>query len=132
MARRMTAVACVLSALLLAGCQRTLYDKAVTIDGVTFVHDVDVDAPTREQKVAVEFSSPGVPVDVWVVLTEKKPAVKNKLMGRMRPDDADVLGGKEQSESGTVEATVPAGKEYTVLVGRASKKTEVKLKVMGK
>jgi hypothetical protein len=127
----MTAAACVLSALL-AGCQRTLYDKAVTIDGVTYVHEVDVDAPTREQKVAVEFSSPGVPVDVWVVVTEKKPAVKNNLMGRMRPNDADVLGGKEQAESGTVEATVPAGKDYTVLVGRASKKTEVRLKVMGR
>ena len=55
-----------------------------------------------------------------------------KLMGRTRPNEADVLGGKEQAESGTFEATVPAGKEYAVLLGRAKQKTEVKLKVTGK
>src|SRR5262245_9094306 len=123
MARRMTAAACVLAALLLTGCQRTLYDKTVPLQGVTVVHEVEVDAPTREQKVGVEFSSPGVPVDVWVVLATNKAAVKGKLMARTRPDDSEVLGGKEQAESGTVEATVPAGKDYVVLVGRAKQKT---------
>jgi hypothetical protein len=131
MARRMTAAACVLSALLLAGCQRTLYDQTVTLT-VGTVHEVVVDAPTREQKVVVEFNSPGVPVDVWVLTTANKDAVRTKLMGRTRPNDSDVLGGKEQAESGTVEATVPAGKEYAVLLGRAKQKTEVKLKVTGR
>jgi hypothetical protein len=128
----MMAAAGVLAALLLAGCSRTLYDKAVTLTVADPVHEVEVDAPTREQKVTVEFESPGVPVDVWVVLAGKRAAVRNKLLSHMRPNDSDVLAGKEQAEGGTVEATVPAGKDYVVLVGKAKKKTEVKLKVMGR
>src|SRR5262249_49083512 len=115
MARRMTAAVGVLAALLLAGCSRTLYDKTVTLEGATDVPEIEVDAPTREQKVVVEFESPGVPVDVRVLLSANKAAVKNKLRARTRPNDSEVLAGKEQAESGTVEATVPAGKDYVVL-----------------
>jgi hypothetical protein len=128
----MTAVVGVLAALLLAGCQRTLYDKTVPLAGASAVHEVEVEAPGRDQKVVVEFESPGVPVDVWVLLTTNKAAVKSRLMARTRPNDSEVLGGKEQAESGTVEATVPAGKDYMILIGRAKQKTDVKLKVTGK
>jgi hypothetical protein len=126
----MTAVG-VLAALLLAGCQRAIYDKAIPLD-LGGVHEVEVSAPSGEQKAVVEFNSPGVPVDVWVTLAENKQPVKNKVQVRMRPNDSEVLGGKEKSESGTFEVTVPAGKEYFVVLGGAKKKTEVKVKITGK
>ena len=130
MVRRMATAACVLTTVLLAGCQQTIYDKTASLE-IGLVQQIKVEAPNREQKVKVEFSSPGVPIDVWVLLQANEAAVKEKLLAHKRPADADLLAAREGADSGTLEATVPAGKAYEVMVSGARKKTDVKVRITG-
>jgi hypothetical protein len=120
-----------LAALLVSGCQRSIYDGTVQLNRLE-VKDLTVDAPAREQKVAVEFSSPGVPIDICVALTKDQQAVKQKLMAGLPGTNTPALAAKQQAESGTLEATIPAGQEYVVMLSGAGKKAEVKVKINGK
>jgi hypothetical protein len=114
----------------LAGCQKLNYEKTITVAPAE-VQAILVDAPSGEQKLTVDINPNGVAVDVYVVLEDKHEAVKQKLLGGGKPDPADIRGGQEKLEGGKVEATIPAGKGFAVLIGNARKKTEVKVKVTG-
>jgi hypothetical protein len=130
MARRTTLTLFVLGALLLTGCQQTIVNEKITLNPGD-IKDRIIEAPSREQKVVVEVSS-GAPVNVWIVLESERQAVKAKLGIDQVPDPARVVASKQRIPSGTVEGTVPAGKEYAVILSGATQKTEVQLKVTGR
>ncbi len=130
MAGRMTAPVCFLAALLLAGCQRLNIEQTVALDpGVVKV--LKVEAPTRDQKVRIDFSSPGVPVTAWVVLGPNEAVVMEKLKTQMPPEADKLLATSERAESGTLQADIPARTEYAVIVSGARKKTVVTVKITG-
>src|SRR5262245_44287879 len=132
MARRIAATLLLGVALLpLVGCQRTIEDKTVTIEQGQRKATI-VDAPTREQKVVAEVSSPGAPVDVYLVLEENRLSVEDRLKNFKGPNPAKVINSKQQIESGSVEGTIPAGKEYAVIVYAPKKRAEVHLKIIGR
>jgi len=92
-----------------------------------------IDAPKSKQKIRVETES-AEPIDVDVALEGDAAAVKAFIeRGRTLPggkgEMPNRLAEKQAANRASLEAEVPAGKSFTVLLSGAKKKTDVKLKV---
>lgn len=114
-----------------SGCgQRLNLEKTITVEPGGVRAPFIVDAPKSEQKVTVEVSSAEVPVTVQVV-TVKDRAKFEKAMedNNLGPDTMTVLSKKEKIKEDTVEAPIPAGQEFAVLVFGGSKSATVKVKL---
>jgi hypothetical protein len=116
-------------ALLVPGCQRPLsMEKTINLSPGDVEVPAIVDAPRSEQKIRVSVTS-AEPVNVDVVLELNRPAVMEALQSSKRPTADKVLASKEQVKADTVSVTIPAGKEFAVVLSGATKKTEVKVTV---
>jgi hypothetical protein len=113
-----------------SGCGKFKHEATYSMDPGD-IKLVNVDAPRGEQKVTVEISSPGAPVDVWLVLEDHYDAVSKKVNAGVHPDAATVVASKVQLASGTLQGIIPAGKAYKVVITGARKKTDVTVKVTG-
>jgi hypothetical protein len=112
---------------IMAGCgQRLAVDKTVTVEPGEVKGAAIIDAPKAEQKIEVTYSSAESPINVYVILSGDANAVANQLE---KGAPKDVVASKEKSKRDTLEATIPAGKEYGVYMSGALKKTEVMLKI---
>ena len=119
---------CCLGLLLAIGCgQRLEVEKSEALDVGATKPIALIDAPKYEQKIKVEFTSSESPINVYVVLGKDENAVMDEL-GKA---DAklDIRGKAEKSKAETIDATIPAGKDYGVYLSGASKKTQVTLKI---
>jgi hypothetical protein len=112
------------------GCQRLNFEKNFDM-APGDLQAALIDAPKADQQVTVEITSSSGPVDVYVILEEDRTAVTEKLKAYKKPDASQIKASKEKMESGTLEATIPAGKAFAVLLARATKKTDVKVKIKG-
>lgn len=96
---------------------------------------VSLDPPVREQKIVVVLESPGVPVDVSVVLEgdpNKAQELGSKSLSEKQPI-AGALATQPKTEKATLEATIPANKGFSVVVNNPDQKNaDVKLKVTSK
>jgi hypothetical protein len=111
--------------LLLAGCQRLNFEKEYDIEP-SGVQAVGFSPPRYEQKVTVEVKSPGNPLSVFLVKGDPEKAPQGKT-------SPDLLEKKENAEDPTLQATVPANTEYTVVLHNLSRKhVKVKVKVTGR
>ena len=63
------------------------------------------------------------------LLDENSRPVADALSASKRPDPAKVLAGKQKVKTETLTATILSGKEYTVIVSGATKKSDVRVKV---
>jgi len=116
--------------LMLPGCPsgHTLdYEKTVSMEPAD-TKFYTIDAPRSQQKIRVQVDS-AEPVDVDVTLETDKADVEKALQAQKRPDAAKLLASKQGAKSESVEAMIPAGKSFTIVLSGAKKKTEVKLKV---
>jgi hypothetical protein len=114
------------------GCgQKVDMEKTVSLGLGDIEVPFIVSPPKSQQSVTVEVSS-GAPVDVYLLLEENREAVKNKLKAGKAPDASHLIASEMKTTSGTLQGTVPAGKEYAVVVAGAKKNTEVKLKLKGR
>jgi hypothetical protein len=116
---------------LTAGCQRLNYEKTVTV-GPGNSEVLVIDPPSVNQDVKVDFKSSKEPVSVYIVLEENAEAVKQKTDLGGKPEADKIIAGKEKVMEGTVEGKVPAKKGYQIIIGGATKDTEVTVKVTGK
>jgi hypothetical protein len=115
--------------LLVPGCQRPLnMEKTINLTPGSVEVPAIVDAPRGEQKVRVSVTS-AEPVNVDVVLELNRPAVMEALQAGTRPAADTVLASKVQVKADTASVTIPAGKEFAVVLSGATKKTEVKVTV---
>jgi hypothetical protein len=114
-----------------AGCQKLNYDRSVSLAS-SEVQSILIDAPKRDQKVTVAIASPGVPINAYLVLEQNKDAVQEKLLNQKKPDAGKILASVEKSQDGTLEATVPGGSSFAVVIGGAAKNTQVQVKVTGR
>lgn len=118
--------------LVLSGCGQPLsIDKKVTLEAGDITGAALVDAPKSQQKIKVEFTSSESPINVYVVLGSDEKAIFRELE-KIPVKMADLVASKEKSKGDTLEATIPAGKDYGIYLSGASKKTEVTLKVTGR
>lgn len=113
--------------LALPGCQQVNVEKALTLEPGDILQPAIVDGPRSQQKIRVEVTATE-PIDVDVALESDASDVISGLRASKRPA-GKVLATKQGVKSDTMEATIPAGKSYTVIVSGAKKKSEVKLKV---
>jgi hypothetical protein len=90
------------------------------------------EGPAADQKVTVTASSPGAPVDVYVVLGKDQQAAQQALETGKAP--ATVLTSKKKVDQETTldVVTVPAKSEFAVLLVPTGKAAQVKLKVAGR
>ncbi len=115
--------------LLLAGCgQKLNYESTLQLE-VGDVQAIAIDPPVKEQKVTVTVTSTASPVDVYLVFAKDKESGKRALLDRKPP--AEPLAAKAKTTDAVLEATIPAGSGFVVLLGLANKSTSVKLKVSG-
>src|SRR5947209_11809664 len=99
--------------LLLAGCQKLNVTKSFQLEpGDT--KGVIVDAPKKDQKIAVSVKSAAGPVDVYVILIKADTEDLGKLMEDKNA--GAVLGSQKQTQDATLEATVPGGSKFAAVV----------------
>jgi hypothetical protein len=114
-------------AVLAPGCQKVNINKTITLSAGS-IEAPTIDAPRGQQKIRVTVAS-AEPVDVDVVLEANKAAVMDSLSLGKRPAADKVLVSKAKTKADTLSATIPAGKEYAIVLSGATKTTEVKLSV---
>jgi hypothetical protein len=128
---RIALFVCALLFLPVAGCTFK-YEDTVSLDQ-NDVKSRKVDGPSKDQDVTVTLSSPGVPIDAYLVLEEDRKKLESLLTGGAKPKEKDgVLAAKEKAEEITLTARIPAKKAYAIILAGAQKKTDVKLKITGK
>jgi hypothetical protein len=120
-----------LALLLAAGCrqQRLNVERTVTLEGGLGWKTLEFDPPRSEQKLTVTVTSPGVPVNAYLVKAADAPALQTALERGQAP--TSTLAQKEKAEDIMLEATVPAKTGFT-LVLQSNKKTDAKVKVVGR
>jgi hypothetical protein len=98
---------------LLVGCGAPKLNEERKFDvdfgGTTY----DLPKVKAEQKVTVEATSTTEPIDVYVFLTKNKATVDKAVL---RNTQDGVIAGKEKQQSVSLEATIPANEEWSVLV----------------
>ena len=122
-----------LSILLTAGCQGTNYfpEKKLIIEKDAPYYETEFRGPKSDQKVTVRAGSDS-PFSVYLTLMDDKHEAIVALRSGKKP--RKTLAGEETTKDATIEATVPAGRAFVVLLKAAEKgkEIEVKLDVQGK
>lgn len=126
-----------LGLLALTGCQKLNQETTLSAKpGETQVFHID--GPRADMKVNVTASSPGAPVDVYVILSETadgaaKLAGDKSLASGGKLDDS--LASKQNTEQASFEVTIPAKKAFAILVVNpinSKKNADVKVKATNK
>jgi hypothetical protein len=116
-------------ALSVVGCSKLHEERTVQVapgEERTLV----IDAPKRDQKVQVDFSSPGVAVNVYVLLEKDDQAARKAIDAGTTSDK--MLASQLKAEQGSLQATIPGGNNFLVVVVAASTKTaNVTVKING-
>jgi hypothetical protein len=120
-----------LCVLLSAGCQSLSYETTITIEKGSPYQETEFKGPKSEQKVTATISS-DEPVSLYLVLMDNKDEAVNALLQKRKPTKP--LAAKEETKEATLEATIPAGKPFAILIRpvESKKDIEVKLDVKGK
>src|SRR5687768_9229287 len=110
--RRTLGIVLVLSLLALTGCgKKVLHDEAVPLDpGKT--EAITFKGLRKGQTVSVETSSPGAPIDVYIVLEKDKNTAMQALEKDKAP--ANSLAGEAKTQGKTLEAVVSEGDAVTI------------------
>lgn len=127
MPRRLVLAVCLCFAGI-AGCQKVNQEKTVSLTAGAVEAPIILSAPRGEQKIRVSVASAD-PIDVDVVLEANRSAINETLLMGKRPAADKVVASKLKAKTDTISATIPAGKEYAVLISGATKNTEVKVSV---
>jgi hypothetical protein len=115
---------------LVAGCQKLNEERTLLLEAGD-VKSVAFDGPRSKQAVTVTVSVSGSPVDAYVIAESDVQATQNSLSSNKAP--AQSFGGKQKiSGEQTIEASIPAKTSFAIIVGNCSKKSDVKLKIVGK
>jgi hypothetical protein len=91
---------------------------------------VEIDAKPQDMDTTVTASSPGVPVALFLVERQDEDAVMTDLL-KNEETSPKILAKTDQGESVTLKHTLPANKDYTVLIRGGPKPTKVKITVSG-
>src|SRR4051812_19954283 len=118
---------CVLPlALLVTGCKQKVNQKNTFKLEPGDIKGMIVDAPKKEQKIAVSIKS-DVPVDVYLIQIKGNTEDLEKLLND--PSAGAVLASKKQTQDATVEGTVPAGSKFAAVVANPKKAASVDVSV---
>ena len=122
MPRRAVLVCALVFAALAPGCQKVNQEKTVTVSAGSVDAPIILSAPRGQQKIRVTVASAD-PVDVDVVLEDNRKGVTDTLLSGKRPAADKVVASKVKAKTDTLSATIPAGKEYAIVLSGATKNT---------
>jgi hypothetical protein len=124
--------ACLL--LLSFGCGPSLHDnKTVKVEQNSVGSArLEIPAGKSERKVTVKVNSPDTPVSAYLVLSDDVEKATKALHVKNEKPDGALAGQEEPSSDFTLEATVGANKESTVLFVGGKKTADVKVEIIGK
>jgi hypothetical protein len=117
-------------AIAVPGCRKVLNEEKSFDLKPGNENDFAVDAVKKEQKIKVEVTSPGVPLNVFVFLKKDEQAAKMDISAGKKTDN--VLASERKTENATLEATIPANCEAVIQIRNVStdnKTANVKLKI---
>lgn len=113
--------------------QKPLNDERTALVKAGTVNTIEYDAPIQDQQVTITTSSPGVPVDVYVVLQDNLQKAQDALQGGAPPENT--VASQKKTEQASLEAKVPAKKGFAVLINNSvnnNKDANVKVKATSK
>lgn len=115
--------------LLLTGCPKSKIhqERTFSVDAGDS-YQLQIDAPTGNQKIAVSVSSKESTVNVYIVLDDQITGNKDDVDPAKLPATA-ILGSEKSVKDAVVSASIPAKKAYRIIVTGATKKTNVTVKV---
>jgi hypothetical protein len=130
MPRLLMPVLC-LCLLLTAGCKGTRYEKTITIEKDAPYHETEFRGPRSEQTVTVTAKSE-TPISVYLTLADDKAEAIVAIRAGKKP--RRTLDAAEAATEANLEARVPAGRGFVVLIRptERSKEVKVELDVQGK
>jgi hypothetical protein len=95
------------------------------------VRKVEVASPRSPQKVRATVTADGAAVGAWLVRQTDAESAEQALKRGEAP--TATLAGKEKGAKIALEATVPAGVSYALLVkGNADRKVKVRVRIMAR
>lgn len=112
--------------LVLAGCSKLDHESNFELESLAS-RSIHISAPTYEQKIKLTYSSSEVPVGVWIILDKDIPGDKEEFDPETLK--SGVIAKEKDKKEGVITATIPAKENYTIVVSRATKKTQVKIKL---
>lgn len=102
------------------GCQRPLNEeRSITIEAQGF-HSIMIDAPRREQRISISCTAAS-PIDVFVVTESNREQLEKQLL-RGQAVTAPVLAKSERQKDGSLEATIPGGTAFAVVLSNTGGK----------
>src|SRR5262245_25416276 len=117
-------------ALVLAGCgSKVNVEQTVNLGGERTDATLIIDPPSSEQKVAVTAQA-AEPFSLYLVADDETGGMQKRLEEGKVP--ASPLAKQEDTKSASVEATIPAKKQFYVFLVRAGAPTEVKVSIKSK
>src|SRR5262249_3212907 len=119
---------CIVAFLAQAGCQKKLSDDRTIQVEPGEEKLIIADPASRDQGVSVSWNSTGTPVSVYLFLEKDQQAASEAIM--LSKASSKLLAKKEQADTGTLEAQVPAGEKLTVMV-TSRKQAKVGVKILG-
>jgi hypothetical protein len=115
---------------LLAGCQAPFHDARTVQVETGGIKAVIYDAHKKAKKVRVEVHAQGTAVDAYLLLEKDRAAAEEAIAKDGEP--AAALAAAKKVQDGTLEATIPAGSAFAVVVVNriGSKEASVALKAV--
>ena len=114
---------------LLTGCKRVEDEKTVSLAANIAQGVMEIPGQPKDMKVTVTATAPDGPVTLYLVPTADAEQMMNEL--ESKKESSKVIAKSNTGETATLEGTMPANKDCTV-VAISDKKTQVKAKVVGR
>lgn len=127
---RIALVLFLFAVLVSAGCQSKVNMVASAELGPGDIKAYSIDAPIQQQQLVVEARSTNAPIDVYVVLADDEDVPIKRLEQNQQPED--LVRSSLQEKEAVFEVTIPAKRNFVVLLANAHKTTSVSLKVKSK
>jgi hypothetical protein len=117
----------------MTGCQKAsnapLIDETIDVPSNETKAKI-IDGPRREQKISVTAQASTGSFGIYVVREKDRAALEDKLTN-LKPVSSGFLAKKEKSSDATLEAVIPAGEDFAVVLANGgAKPVQVKLKVI--
>ena len=113
---------------LLAGCKRVEDEKTVSFEANVAKGVMEIPGQPKDMKVTITATA-DAPVTLYLVPTADANQAMNEIDGKQ--ESSKIIAKSNTGESVTLEATMPANKDCTV-VGASDKKAQATAKVVGR
>ncbi len=117
-----------------SGCQRLNVNESYTLNPME-IKELTITAPAYEQRVRVTVTPSGGGVLAFLVKESDSGAANRYINANKEPPPSLILGkggSLESADAYSFDATVPAKTDYSLILQVGSKRTDVKVSIVGR